>query len=198
MDNIISHKNSNRVQKDTEVLKAIQDESIDIRNRTMYFFGGIDTDSAARFIKNLHFLDRTPGDVTIYLNTPGGEWSAGTAIYDALVKTENNTIAIVIGECCSMGTIILQGFRKRVSTPYSSFMIHPGSIGTKATVPDFLSRAKYEAETLEQMYSILWDKMTATKELQNFNYKKFKKKYDKDVYLFPKEALAIGLIDEIE
>jgi ATP-dependent Clp protease protease subunit len=94
--------------------------------RAIYLFGDIDAAAAFRFVAAMNLLDQTPGQIKVYLNTPGGEIESGFAIFDAIMMTRNQVAVIGIGSVMSMGSIIMQAADIRLMTPSARFMIHTG------------------------------------------------------------------------
>ena len=80
-------------QKNQTVLHDIQDYCLDVQRRTIFLHGhiseseedpGVDYRMSSRLIKNLHLLTGIDDDpITIHLQSIGGEWHEGMAIYDA-------------------------------------------------------------------------------------------------------------------
>ena len=78
---------------------------------------GVDYRMYQTFLKNLHIL-RDTCDIEIYLQTGGGCWYSGMAIYDAIDNWQKNCRSkctiFGFGMICSMGTVIMQAARERV------------------------------------------------------------------------------------
>ena len=112
-------------------------------------------------------------DITMYINTPGGEVYSGLALYDTMqyVKCDISTVCVWLA--ASMGSILLAGGTKwkRFSLPHSKVMIHQplisgGGISGQAT------DIKIEAEEMMKVKEILTPKKTAIwqfKNIKNFH-----------------------------
>lgn len=117
-----------RVKTDASRLEEILEVGADLKHRTLYFNGYVDEESTLKFIVGLRELERASlKPVTVFLNSPGGSSYDGLAVYDALKSSKCDITIIGTGQVMSMGTIILQGGKRRLLTPEARFMIHHGS-----------------------------------------------------------------------
>lgn len=183
--------------KKYEKLNFIHELGIDPDRRIVYLMGDINTENASKFIKNFNYLLMSEGDINVLIMSGGGSWSDGMAMYQIVKQTKNvKTTGVAMGECSSMGSIILQAFDARLSVPDTTFLIHPGSADTdgEAFVRNFINKGKYEEDVLERMYEIYYERAG---EKSGMSYKKFKEYFSVDRYLGTEEALELGLIDEI-
>ncbi|MEV0651073.1 ATP-dependent Clp protease proteolytic subunit [Phytomonospora sp. NPDC050363] len=78
------------------------------------------------------------GDISLYINSPGGSVSAGLAIYDTMRLIPNDVSTLAMGLAGSMGQFLLcAGTRgKRYSLPHSQILMHQGSAGFGGTAAD--------------------------------------------------------------
>lgn len=184
-------------RKNYEKLEIIQNHGIDPDRRIIYLTSDIDQECAAQFIKNINYLSAVEGDITVYIMTAGGYWTSGMAIYHAIKQCKNKTIGIAMGDCSSMGSVILQAFDERLAFDDTTFLIHPGttSADENSFVPNFINQARYEEEILERMYKIYFSRAEKT---VNMKFKKFKDYFAVDKYLNSNMALEMGLLDEIK
>jgi len=180
-------------------IKTIHEADVDVKNRRVYLFTDVSPDSARKTVQSLHFLDKTEGEIYVYFNTPGGEWDDGIAIYNAILHCKNTIIGVVIGQCSSMGSVILQACDRRVIHQYCCMLVHPGSARHSSVVPDFIERAEFEKKTLEIMNRIYYDRMKQTiTDPENLpSFKKFVSFISRDRYIFAEEAVELGLVDEM-
>jgi ATP-dependent Clp protease protease subunit len=74
-------------------------------------------------------------DILLYINSPGGQVSAGLGIYDTMQFIKCDVSTVVIGQACSMGSFLAQAGAagKRIVLPESRTMIHRVSSGTRGT-----------------------------------------------------------------
>ena len=129
------------------------------RRREIYCTGEIDTESANSIIVQLHYLAlEDPGkEITIYINSPGGEVSSGLAMYDAMQAVSCPVKTVCVGMAASMAAVLFCSGAKREILPHARILIHDpvisGSIGGSALKLD--SVAKDLMQTRETMGRIL-------------------------------------------
>jgi ATP-dependent Clp protease protease subunit len=129
------------------------------RRREIYCTGEIDTESANSIIVQLHYLAlEDPGkEITIYINSPGGEVSSGLAMYDAMQAVSCPVKTVCVGMAASMAAVLFASGAKREILPHARILIHDpvisGSIGGSALKLD--SVAKDLMQTRETMGRIL-------------------------------------------
>jgi ATP-dependent Clp protease, protease subunit len=65
-------------------------------------------------------------DISMYINSPGGSVTAGMAIYDCMQFIKPDIHTIVMGQACSMGSLLAQAGSKdkRFMLPNARHMIH--------------------------------------------------------------------------
>ena len=85
------------------------------------------------------------------MNSIGGEWSDGMAIYDAISLSKCYVTIIVYGQAESMSSIILQAADEKIITPNSYFMIHYGSSDASGDYLNVQNLAKYEQAICDKM-----------------------------------------------
>ncbi len=173
--------------------------SMDVFSRLMMdriiFLGvPIDDDVANIIQAQLLFLASTnsESDISIYLNTPGGQVSSGLAIYDTMQYIAPDINTICTGMAASMGSIILCAGApgKRYALPHSRVMIHQPIGGARGQASDIVIAAQEIEKTRKELYSIL-SKHTGKR------VRKIQADADRDFWMTSKEALEYGMIDEI-
>ena len=89
------------------------------------------------------------GDISLYINSPGGSVSAGLAIYDTMQLIPNNIRTLAMGLAGSMAQFLLCAGTagKRFSLPHAQVLMHQGSAGFGGTAAD----VEIYAEQLERM-----------------------------------------------
>ena len=125
--------------------------SMDVFSRLMMdriiFLGvPIDDDVANIVQAQLLFLasSENGGDITMYLNTPGGSVSAGLGIYDTMQLVEPDVSTVCTGMAASMGAVLLCAgtHGKRSALPHSRVMIHQPLGGAHGQASDIESAAR--------------------------------------------------------
>ncbi len=84
------------------------------------------TDSAMRFVSLMKYMAAEGKEVTLYINSPGGEVEAGLVMYDTIQAYPHELNICCVGMAASMAAILLAGGRKgrRFILPHSKVMIH--------------------------------------------------------------------------
>src|SRR5258705_2896212 len=99
----------------------------------------IDDQIANLIVAQLLFLEAEDPekDINIYINSPGGSITAGMAIYDTMQFIRPDVTTICVGQCASMGALLLTAGAKgnRFALPNSRILIHhpPGGSPGQAT-----------------------------------------------------------------
>lgn len=108
-----------------------------LKDRVVFLNGTISTEMSHVIVAQLLFLESEDpvSDIYVYINSGGGEVTAGLAIYDAIQFIKPDVSTIVMGQACSMGSFLAQAGApgKRIVLPESRTMIHRVSSGTPGT-----------------------------------------------------------------
>ena len=173
--------------------------SMDVFSRLMMdriiFLGvPIDDDVANIIQAQLLFLASTDpaADISIYINTPGGQVTSGLAIYDTMQLVEPDVATICTGMAASMGSVLLcAGARgKRSCLPHSRVLIHQPLGGAQGQASDIMIAAKEIEKTRKELYDII-------SEHSGQPYEKVFADADRDYWMTAQEALEYGMVDEI-
>jgi ATP-dependent Clp protease protease subunit len=167
-----------------------------MKERVIFLTGPVDDAMSEIAVAQLLFLEaEDPNqDVHVYINSPGGEVTAGLSIIDIFNYVKPDICTYVTGQACSMGSLFLAAGTKgkRFSLPNSTIMIHQVLGGTKGQASDIEIQAKetlYLKDKLNKMLSELTYGKTDFETMVRYT--------DRDTYLRPERALEIGLIDHI-
>src|ERR1700726_4120112 len=99
-----------------------------LKDRIVFLQGPIDDVSANLIIAQLLFLqfEDPKTDIHLYINSPGGSVTAGMGIYDTMQWVSCDVATYCIGQCASMGSLLLAAGAKgkRSSLPHGRIMIH--------------------------------------------------------------------------
>jgi ATP-dependent Clp protease protease subunit len=108
-----------------------------LKDRIVMLNGPVEDQMANSIIAQLLFLESEDPDkdILLYINSPGGQVSAGLGIYDTMQFIKCDVSTVVIGQACSMGSFLAQAGAKgkRIVLPESRTMIHRVSSGTRGT-----------------------------------------------------------------
>lgn len=131
-------------------------------------------------------------DINLYINSPGGSITAGMAIYDTMQFIKNDVTTICVGQCASMGALLLcagaQG--KRFALPHSRILIHQPSGGASGQATDVRIMAE-EILRMREMTSRILSHHSGQ------SFEQVEKDVERDRILSPVQAKEYGLIDEV-
>ena len=173
--------------------------SMDVFSRLMMdriiFLGvPIDDDVANIIQAQLLYLASTDDqtDISLYLNTPGGQVTSGLGIYDTMQLITPDVATICTGMAASMGSVLLAAGAagKRSALPHSRVMIHQPLGGARGQASDILIAAEEIRKTRDELCSILAEHSGQPME-------KILADADRDFWMTSQEALKYGMIDNI-
>ncbi len=165
-----------------------------LKDRIVFLQGVVDDTSANLIVAQLLFLqfDDPKADIHLYINSPGGSVSAGLGIYDTMQYVSCDVATYCIGQCASMGAVLLAAGAKgkRNALPHSRVMIHQPLAGTEGTTTEILIHAKEFIRLKLALNEILVRHTGQTLE-------KVERETDRDKFLSAKEALEYGIVDTV-
>ncbi|MBK9767208.1 MAG: ATP-dependent Clp endopeptidase proteolytic subunit ClpP [Chloracidobacterium sp.] len=154
----------------------------------------IDDQIANLIVAQLLFLEAEDPerDINLYINSPGGVITAGMAIYDTMQFIKNDVTTICVGQCASMGALLLcaGAAGKRFSLPNARVLIHQPSGGASGQATD----VRLMAEEIIRMRT-LTSTIIANHSGQSFEQVEID--VERDRILTPIQAKEYGLIDEV-
>ena len=166
-----------------------------LKDRIIFLGSAIDATVANVVTAQLLYLEaEDPGrDIELYINSPGGETSAGLAIYDTVQYVRPDVRTLCVGLAASAAAVLLAAGTagKRYALPNARIMIHQpwGQIGQGQAV-DLGIQAKEFLRTKRLMEEIL-----ARHTGQPVD--RVHQDTDRDYYMDPEEARTYGMIDSI-
>jgi len=165
-----------------------------LKDRIIFIGMPIDDRVANTVIAQMLFLamESKTQDIYLYLNTPGGSVTAGLAIYDTMKYVKCDVSTCCIGQCASMGALLLSAGAKgkRYSLPHARIMLHQPWGGAEGSATDIHIQAE-EIMRLKKIINSIIAKETG-QPLQ-----KVEKDTERDFYMSPEEALKYGIVDEV-
>ncbi|MEO7659032.1 MAG: ATP-dependent Clp protease proteolytic subunit [Pyrinomonadaceae bacterium] len=154
----------------------------------------IDDQIANLIVAQLLFLEAEDPerDINLYINSPGGSITAGMAIYDTMQFIKNDVTTICVGQCASMGALLLcAGAKgKRFALPHARVLIHQPSGGASGQATD----VRLMAEEIIRMRTMT-SEILALHSGQAFDQVELD--VERDRILTPLQAKEYGLIDEV-
>ncbi|MCI2060424.1 MAG: ATP-dependent Clp protease proteolytic subunit [Bacteroidales bacterium] len=163
-------------------------------DRVIFLGVPIDDDVANIIMAQLLFLASTDSmaDISLYLNTPGGQVSSGLAIYDTMQIIEPDVATICTGMAASMGSVLLcagtEG--KRSALPHSRVLIHQPLGGAQGQASDIIIAAKEIEKTRTELCNIIAQHTGQT-------FERVLADADRDFWMTAEEAKAYGMVDGI-
>jgi ATP-dependent Clp protease protease subunit len=166
-----------------------------LMDRIIFLGAQINDDLANIVIAQLLFLEAdAPGkDIQLYINSPGGDVSAGLAIYDTMQHLSSPVNTICMGMAASMGCFLLATGRKgkRSALPHARIMMHQPWGGTaKGTAADIEIAAKEIIYLRAKMFELLGKHTGQPLE-------RIEREFDRDRYMSAEEAMRYGIIDKV-
>jgi ATP-dependent Clp protease protease subunit len=165
-----------------------------VKERIVFLGTPIDAQVANTTVAQLIFLagEDPNKEISIYINSPGGEVYSGLAIYDTMQYIKPDIATFCVGMAASMASIILMAGTpgKRFALPHSRILIHQGSTGFRGAIPDVEIQAR---ETLRLVNSLLEINAKHTGQ----PLERIRKDTERDYYMTPDEAKDYGIIDEV-
>ena len=165
-----------------------------LEERIVFLGTVINDDVANTIIAQFLFLEKQDPkkDITLYVNSPGGQVSSTLAIYDTMQHVAPDVSTVCIGLAASGGAIVLTGGTKgkRFALPHAEIMIHQPLGGTEGEATDIAIHADHIIKTKD-----LLNEMIARHSGQKLE--KVKIDTERDKFMTAKEALTYGLIDKI-
>ncbi len=132
-------------------------------------------------------------DITIYINSPGGSFTAMMAIYDTMQFVRPEIQTVCLGQAASAAAVLLAaGTRgKRLAVPNARILVHqPATEGVFGQVSDLEIQANEIQRMRKLMESVLAHHTGQTEE-------RVRQDVDRDKILTSEEAKDYGFIDEI-
>jgi len=165
-----------------------------LNDRIIFVGAPIDDELANVVIAQLLFLESEDPDkdIMMYVNSPGGEVTAGLAIYDTMQVVRCPVATFCMGQAASMGSFLLAAGAKgkRAALPHARVMIHQPLAGLQGKATDIEIHAR-EILKARDTINALYAKHTGQP------VEKIQRDLERDNFLSAEEAKAYGLIDEV-
>jgi ATP-dependent Clp protease, protease subunit len=165
-----------------------------LKERIVFLGGPIEDYTANLVIAQLLFLEAEDPkkDISLYVNSPGGEVTAGLAILDTMNYVKPDISTVCVGIAASAAAVILAAGAKgkRYALPNSEVMIHQPWGGAQGQATDIEIRAKHIIATRERLNKIL-SKATGQ------TIDKIEKDVERDYFMTADEAVKYGIVDKI-
>jgi ATP-dependent Clp protease protease subunit len=167
-----------------------------LKERIVFLNGGVDDMVSNAICAQLLFLEAEDpdSDINFYINSPGGVVTSGMAMYDTMQYIQPDVCTIVMGQACSMGSLLAQAGAtgKRKMLPNARHMIHQPSGGAGGQATDIQIQAEEILKMKRNLTQIYVDHNSVGK-----TYDEFHDAMERDNFMSAQEALDFGLVDEI-
>jgi ATP-dependent Clp protease protease subunit len=167
-----------------------------LRERVILLEGEVHDQMANLIVAQLLFLEsEDPSlDISLYINSPGGSVTAGMAIYDTMQFIKPDVTTIVMGQACSMGSLLAQAGAagKRYMLPNARHMIHQPSGGARGQATDMEIQVREILAMKKNLTEIY-----VTHNSKGKTFEDLSKDMERDYFMSAQEALDYGLIDKI-
>ena len=167
-----------------------------LRDRVVLLEGEVHDQMANLIVAQLLFLesDNPDKDISLYINSPGGSVTAGMAIYDTMQFIKPDVHTIVMGQACSMGSLLAQAGSpgKRFILPNARHMIHQPSGGARGQATDMLIQVNEILEIKRNLTNIYVKHNSAGK-----TFEEFATDMERDNYMSAEQSVSYGLADKI-
>ena len=165
-----------------------------LKDRIIFIGTPIDDMVANLVIAQMIFLEGEDPDrdINLYIHSPGGQVTAGLAIYDTMQFVKPDVATLCMGQAASMGAVLLAAGAKgkRSVLPNSRIMIHQPWGGTQGQTTDIEIYTREMIKMKDQLNRIL-AKHTGR------NVEQLEKDTDRNYFMSADEAKVYGLVDEI-
>jgi ATP-dependent Clp protease protease subunit len=167
-----------------------------LRDRVILLEGEVHDQMANLIVAQLLYLEseNPEKDISLYINSPGGSVTAGMAIYDAMQFIQPDVSTIVMGQACSMGSLLAQAGAsgKRMILPNARHMIHQPSGGARGQATDMEIQVREILEMKKNLTNIYVKHNSCGK-----TYEELAKDMERDFFMSAQQALEYGLVDKV-
>jgi len=165
-----------------------------LRDRIILLGSAINDDVSNSIVAQLLYLqfEDSKADIHMYINSPGGSITSGMAIYDTMQFISCDVATYCLGQCASMGAMLLTAGTKgkRFALPNSRIMIHQPLAGMQGTAVELEIHAKEVIRTKRRMNELMFKHTGQTLD-------KIEQDTDRDNFMSAEEARHYGLIDTV-
>jgi ATP-dependent Clp protease protease subunit len=167
-----------------------------LRERIVMLDSDVNEHSSSLIVAQMLFLESEDPDkdILFYINSPGGVVTAGMAIYDTMNFIKCDVSTIVMGQACSMGSLLATAGAagKRYILPNARHMIHQPSGGARGQATDIQIQAQEILKMKKYLTEIYVQHNTAGK-----TFEQLTTDMERDNFMSAEEAVAYGLADKI-
>ena len=166
-----------------------------LRDRVILLEGEVHDQMANLVVAQLLYLESEgEKDISVYINSPGGSVTAGMAIYDCMQFIKPDVMTIVMGQACSMGSLLATAGApgKRYILPNARHMIHQPSGGARGQATDMLIQVNEILEIKRNLTNIYVKHNSAGK-----TFEELAVDMERDNYMSADQSVSYGLADKV-
>ena len=167
-----------------------------LKDRIVMLDTDVNDHSASLVVAQMLFLEseNPDKDILFYINSPGGVVTAGMSIYDTMQYIKPDVSTIVMGQACSMGSLLAQAGAagKRMILPNARHMIHQPSGGARGQATDMQIQVNEILEMKKNLTGIYVKHNSAGK-----TFEELSRDMERDFFMSAEQAVAYGLADTI-
>lgn len=167
-----------------------------LKERIVMLNGPVEDYMANLIVAQLLFLEseNTEKDISLFINSPGGVVTAGMSIYDVMQFVKCDVATYVMGQACSMGSLLAQAGAKgkRYMLPNARHMIHQPSGGARGQATDMAIQVEEILKMKKSLTDIYVKHNSKAK-----SFEQLTADMERDKFMSAQEALEYGLIDKI-
>lgn len=173
---------------------SIADELL--KSREIFLTEEVNPDTMNSILQQLMYLNRENPDeeITLYINSPGGEVRSGLVVYDYLRLMRAPIRTVCVGTAASMGAILFLAGNKREMFPHAQLMIHDPAPGGGSMTGMKPAQLEEHLRSLKKVQKILCDLIAKT---SGQPVKKVLEKTQVDSFFDAQEAVDFGLATSI-
>ena len=195
-DNFLLEDNECDKEKDKEGKSSFNISDKLLKARRIVISSDVNSKSADKIIQQLLALevDNPEEDITMFINSPGGEVYSGFAIYDIMQAITPKVKTVIMGFAASFGSILAIGGEKghRYAFPNSKILIHQPLISgvVRASTTDIEIHAKEMLRLKNRLVDIYVEETGQTAET-------IRRDFERDYWMTAEEAKNYGLVNKI-
>lgn len=182
---------ANYAKESAKGIEVLTLEDVLYSSREIFITDEVNASTSVKLIKELMVLDKlSDEEVTIYINSPGGEVISGMAVYDVIRMMRAPVKTVCIGTAASMGAMLFLAGDKREMLPHTRLMIHDPAFGGGNMAGKKPHELQQYVEKLKQTQDIIVDIIA---ERTGKSKEEVRDTTKEDSYFNVEEALEYGL-----
>jgi len=168
--------------------------SLLLRERIIFVGTPIDDQVANVVVAQLLYLSREDADreISMYINSPGGQIYAGLAIFDTMRMIPNKISTVAVGVTASFGTVLLAAGTKgqRYALPHATIHMHQPLGGAQGQASDIEIQAKEILRLKERLNEIMAESTGQKIDV-------IQRDTERDFFMSAQQAVEYGLVDKV-